>query len=309
MILERRAFLESLAKEEEQLVFLQARKELLQRILKNKYSLRDGIDRDRQVARQRALPSWERTARGALFSLAGRKDERKAKSGIRHNFAADVQAKLIDDIPRIEEEVRDLIRLHSSSKKAFSASREQKEQTQDELLHYVATHRDDPKQALKDYRESDRAYRLLSAAAESGRTYYTYLRALRKQLLGAAATAKRPLGRRPYFDILLQRAYTRQSEDWSASAETLQLDFLTDLHTLKKMTTRSYPTAGQIAFSPYFFDTTMTRLLTMRRGDELHALLETAANQLAALLLALETDRRQAKEDRDRCAEGAGLAL
>lgn len=309
MISERRAFLDAYAKEEEQLVFLQMRKELLTTLLKNKHTMRDGIETDLEVARDNAIPSGQKTAKDFLFRLAGRKKQQTARAGIRHNFAADLTDQLRADVPVIEEEVRDLIGLRAATAKAFDETRKQADTTRLELVKYISALRDNPKEALAAYREAARAHRLLTNAAESGRTYYTYLRALQKQLQGARATAKRPIGNKPYFDILLQRAYTRQGELWSESAESLQIEFLTDLRTLEAMTPHKFRTAGQIAFSTYFFDSTLTKLLTFRKGDEVHELLEQAADELATVLLAVEEARTQAAAQLHQNAEGAGLVM
>lgn len=309
MISERRAFLADMAKEEEQLIFLQMRRELLTELLKNKYASSEGVAQDLQVARAGALPSCDKSARDFLFRVTGSEGRQIARSGIRHNYAADRKEKLRADIPVIEEEVRELIALRAATAKALDEKRPKREHTRREMAEYIGTFHENAAAALNAYEKADREQRLLANAAESGHTYYTYLRGLTRQMLGARATANRPIGERPYFDIVLQRAYTQQGAMWSESAESLQLEFLTDLRTLDAMTTNKFRTAGQIAFSPHFFDGTLTKLLTLRKGDELYQLLEQATDELATLLLAVGEAELEAKKARARAAEHAGLAI
>lgn len=309
MISERREFLDTIRKEEEQLVFLQMRKELLSKLLKNKYSQRDGTETDLRIARENALPSKTRTVKHFVLRVAGKEDEHTAKSGIRHNYAADLQEKIRADIPLIEREVRELIGLRAASAKALDDRRAEEETVRQELLRYIGTMRKDAKEALHAYEQADRELRLLRDTASSGHAFYTYLRALEKQLEGAAYTANRPIGDKPYFDILLQRAYTGQGEKWAESAESLQIAFLADLRTLDAMTPYKYRTAGQLAFSPLFFDTTLTKLLTLRKGDTLLAGLAQATDELATVLLSVEEAKKEAEIVRSQCAEGAGLVL
>lgn len=309
MISERREFLETVAKEEEQLVSLQARKELLTTSLKNKYAIRDGVEKDLQVARDNAVPTLRNKTRQFLFEAAGKKGEQKALSGIRHNYAAHLQERLRAVVPVLEEEVRSLITLRADTAKALDTRREEVEQTRRELVDYIGALREDPKEALAAYQKASRTHRLLANASESGHTYLAYLEGLQKQFLGAAATARRPMGAHPYFDILLQRAYTRQGELWSASAEILQFEFLTDLRTLDAMTPHKYRTAGQIAFSPLFFDNTLTRLLTLRKGDELHTLLEQAIQEVRQLFARITGAREEAAAELKNRAEAAGLVM
>ena len=75
------------------------------------------------------------------------------------------------------------------------------------------------------------------------------------------------------------------------------------------MTPYKYRTAGQLAFSPLFFDTTLTKLLTLRKGDTLLAGLAQATDELATVLLSVEEAKKEAGTVRSQCAEGAGLVL
>lgn len=307
VIRERKRRVDEFRRLEESVMAITSEIDELRGRLKNKYKRRSALTAEIETAKRTAKRSAERSFRRVVYSLAGAADRDRARQGIRRNYALFAMDALNRDIEAKEKRVAERIAQRTEWQHLLEAERPDATREIRELSTYAKTRSPKSKDAVAYYLDADRTYTLLAQACGSGRLYYDTLKDLYRRTEGASRIAKRKLGENPGWEIVLQDAYTDVGQKWSETAECTQVEFLVDIDTLREV---GYPlphTAGKIAFSQYLFDTTVTSRAATRKGDELHALLGQAVDELAEFLLALEKDKQDKRKQRDQAAERAGL--
>lgn len=309
MIRQRKEAVERYYEAQEQLKYIEYLYQEMRDRLKKMYAMRSGAMAQSRFAREKELQSSGKTLRSFVNHLSGRYEERVVKARIENNFAMTRERGLAEEILSMEDALRVLVEERKEQRERLKESKEAYKTARQELEDYIQTRDIDAPYTLEEYEEQQRKVRLFTKTCQKGNAYYTAVKEVDQRIQGSRLLARKPLGKKPGFEVHLQNAYTEQAKKWTVNAERLQMEFVAQARLLEHYTGETFEEAGKIAYSSYLFGTTTQKLLTRRRGEELYRLLQDVKDQLATQLLEWETEKQQIVTKRNTIAEAIGLQL